>query len=101
MLRYSPVCLVCCVPAACTTTNRTGTTGDASYTCDLGATISWARGDRIKMLVPSVATTALQTLTNRASVRDDQNRGANATAGVSADLPAPPTSVSVPDFAVC
>ncbi|WIA18467.1 hypothetical protein OEZ85_009923 [Tetradesmus obliquus] len=78
---------------ACTTTNRTGTTGDASYTCDLGAGISWARGDRIKMIVPSVATTALQTLVNRASVRDDQNRGANATAGVNADLPAPPNSL--------
>ncbi|WIA38754.1 hypothetical protein OEZ86_002047 [Tetradesmus obliquus] len=78
---------------ACTTTNRTGTTGDASYTCDLGAGISWARGDRIKMIVPSVATTALQTLINRASVRDDQNRRANATAGVNADLPAPPNSL--------
>jgi hypothetical protein len=46
------------------------------------------------MLVPSVATTPLQLLTNRATVRDDLNRTATATAGVNADLPAPPNAVS-------
>jgi hypothetical protein len=87
-------CVASFVIAACTTTNRTGTTGDATYNCDLGATVSWARGDRIRMIVPSVATTPLQQLTNRATVRDDLNRTATGTAQVLADVPAPPNSVS-------
>ncbi|KAF6262366.1 hypothetical protein COO60DRAFT_1636040 [Scenedesmus sp. NREL 46B-D3] len=77
----------------CTATNRTGSTGDAGYTCDLGATVTWARGDRIRVLVPSVATAVLQQLVNRATVRDDLNRSANATAGVSADLIPLPNSL--------
>jgi hypothetical protein len=64
----------------------------------MGATVSWAKGDRLKVIVPSVATTALQLLTNRATVRDDQNRSATATAGVTPDIPAPPNAVSVFDL---
>jgi hypothetical protein len=47
------------------------------------------------MIVPSVATTPLQQLTNRATVRDDLGRNATGTAQVVADVPAPPNSVSV------
>jgi hypothetical protein len=47
------------------------------------------------MIVPSVATTPLQQLTNRATVRDDLNRTATGTAQVLADVPAPPNAVSL------
>ncbi|WIA18464.1 hypothetical protein OEZ85_009921 [Tetradesmus obliquus] len=77
---------------SCVTVNRTATT-EASYTCDLGATTTWQRGDRIKLLVPSVASTVAVPLVNRATVSDNTGRNANASATVIADTPNIPQSV--------
>jgi hypothetical protein len=67
---------------------------EPSYTCDLGAAVTWARGDRIRVIIPAVATQTGAPLVNRATVTDDQNRNANATATVTADPPVVPPNVS-------
>lgn len=81
------------MPAACVTVNKTDTS-NASFVCDLGASVTWSKGDRVALSVPVTATQPLVTLTNRATVTDNLNRSANATARVATDLPQTPNSVS-------
>jgi hypothetical protein len=77
-----------CCTAVCTSALPTETT-NASVTCNLGDTVTWPAGSIIRLTVPTFATMDFKGGVNRATVADDRNRTAQATAPVAADIVAP------------
>lgn len=83
----------------CVTTPRSGSGSTAvpgSFSCDLGAGVSWDRANQVYISIPVVATafSAVSSVTNRATVTDNLGRNATANASVIATAQIPPNSVS-------